>query len=253
MTRTLILGATGGTGIRLVEQMLNKTPDGTTLRVITRSKERFNKLFPTPRDNLNRLEIIEASLLDMTDEDFTRAIEDCDVVVSCLGHNMTMKGIYGEPRSLVTDSVKRVHRSISNTIQPSQPVKFILMNTAGAAHPGGKDDDRTRFERIVVGCIRALLPPHRDNEGAAAYLWNDVGLNDPYVEWVTVRPDALIDTDNVSAYDTFEKPKAGLFEGHESSRSNVAHFMSNLISDKNTWEAWKFKMPYLCDSKYLEM
>ncbi len=248
-----MVGATGGTGIRLVEQILNKKPDGTaSLRVITRSKERFyNKLVPvaSPQDNPSSLEVIEASLLDMTDEEFTRAIEDCDVVVSCLGHNMNMKGVYGEPRRLVTDTVKRVHHTISNTIQPTQPVHFILMNTAGVAHPGGMDDDRTRFERAVVGCIRALLPPHRDNEGAVAYLWNDVGLNDPYMEWVAVRPDALIDTDEVSSYDTFEKPKAGLFEGHESSRSNVADFMSNLVSDKNTWEVWKFKMPYLGDSK----
>lgn len=242
MARTLILGATGNTGYRLVEQTLQKQDQ--TARVIVRSKERFHELVPASSDNSNRLEVIEASILDMTDEDFSNAIKDCDAVVSCLGHNMTMKGMFGEPKRLVTDVLERVCRTISTKIQPSQPVKVILMSSNGVSHPTGSDDPRSRSERTIIGCIRACIPPHSDNEEAAAYLWKDVGTNDPYIEWVAVRPDDLIEGE-VSTYETFHKPKGGLFGDNETTRSNVAHFMSELVKDENTWDEWKFKMPYI--------
>lgn len=242
MTRTLILGATGNTGFRLAEQMLQKQDQ--TVRAIVRSKERFHELVPPPTDHPNRLEVIEASLLDMTDEEFANALKDCDAVVSCLGHNMTMKGMFGEPKRLVTDAIHRICETISVTIRPTKPLKVVLMSSNGVAHPAGTDDNRSRTERTIMGCIRACIPPHSDNEQAAAYLWKDVGTNNPYIEWVAVRPDDLIEGD-VSTYDTFHKPKGSLFGDGTTTRSNVANFMSMLIEDETVWSAWKFKMPYI--------
>eukprot|EP00553_Chaetoceros_curvisetus_P014531 CAMPEP_0204644036 /NCGR_PEP_ID=MMETSP0718-20130828/1170_1 /ASSEMBLY_ACC=CAM_ASM_000674 /TAXON_ID=230516 /ORGANISM="Chaetoceros curvisetus" /LENGTH=247 /DNA_ID=CAMNT_0051665459 /DNA_START=367 /DNA_END=1110 /DNA_ORIENTATION=+ len=247
MVRTLILGATGNTGYRLAEQMLKKQDE--TVRVIVRSKESFHDKVPAPSYNPSRLEVIEASILEMTDDEFASAIQGCDAVVSCLGHNMTMKGVFGKPRRLVTDAVSRVCGTISKTKQESsQPVKLILMSSNGVAHPEGTDDVRSRTERMILSCIRTSVPPHGDNEAAAAYLWNDIGTDSPSIEWVAVRPDDLVEGDT-SAYETFQKPKGGLFGDNETSRSNVAHFMSELICDKSTWEAWKFKMPYIYNTE----
>ena len=57
-------------------------------------------------------------------------INDCQAIVSCLGHNLTWKGIYGQPRKLVTDATRKLCDAIKAN-NPKQPVKFILMNTTG--------------------------------------------------------------------------------------------------------------------------
>ena len=73
-----------------------------------------------------------------------------------------------------------------------------------------------------------MLPPHNDNEEAAAYLSNKIGRENPSIEWVVVRPDNLLDG-VVSEYEIFDKPQASLFSGVETTRVNAAAFMCNLI------------------------
>ena len=65
------------TGRALVEQLLSK---GHNIRAIVRSPR---KLPAKVRDHPNAT-VIEASVLDLTDEEM--AEKDCDAVVSCLGH-----------------------------------------------------------------------------------------------------------------------------------------------------------------------
>lgn len=38
--------------------------------------------------------------------------DGCQVIVSCIGHNMTLKGIYGQPQKLVTDVTRRLCKAI---------------------------------------------------------------------------------------------------------------------------------------------
>ena len=46
-------------------------------------------------------------------EDELRAhLKDCDAVVSCLGHNLSLGGIWGAPYRLCTDTTRRVSASI---------------------------------------------------------------------------------------------------------------------------------------------
>ena len=238
-TTTLVLGATGATGKRVVEQLLEKDQN---VRAIVRSKERMLQLV---KEHPN-LSISESTLLDMSDEEVQHQLKGCDAVVSCLGHNLTFKGMYGKPRRLVTDSIARVYKTVTQ-IEPNSEMKFILMGSNGVANPDGSDDKRPFKERMILSLIRTLVPPHVDNEKAAAFVSHEMDRSNPYMKWVVVRPDELIDG-NISKYDLFSKPQKGL-SGGATTRSNVAHFMVDLILNDKAWEAWKFKMPVIMNKE----
>ena len=239
-TTTLVLGATGATGKRVVEQLLEKDQN---VRAIVRSKERMLQLV---KEHPN-LSITESTLLDMSDEEVQARLKGCDAVVSCLGHNLTFKGMYGKPRRLVTDTIARVYKAV-NEIEPSSEIKFILMGSNGVANPDGSDNKRPFKERMILSLIRTLVPPHVDNEKAAAFVSHDIDKNNPYMKWVVVRPDDLIEGD-VSSYELFPKPQKGLFGGGVATRANVAHFMVDLILNDQAWEAWKFQMPVIMNKE----
>ena len=85
-TTTLVLGATGATGKHLVRQLLEQNQ---SVRAIVRSKEKLVESLPNiTHDNLV---IFEGTALDMTDDEIQECVIGCDAIVSCLGHNMTMK------------------------------------------------------------------------------------------------------------------------------------------------------------------
>jgi uncharacterized protein YbjT (DUF2867 family) len=91
----LVVGASGATGSKLVEQLLIEKHK---IKVIVRSPEKLLESWKT-NDNL---QIISASLLDLSDAEMRVIVSDCDAVASCLGYNMTFKGIYAKPRRLVS-------------------------------------------------------------------------------------------------------------------------------------------------------
>ena len=217
-----------------MEQLLAQEQN---VKAIVRSKERFHDIIP---ENAN-LQVIEASVLDLNDRDFEDAVKGCDAIASCLGHNMTFKGMYGKPRRLVTDSIKRVCNVIES-VEHSKPIRVVLMGSNGVANPNGMDDRRPCGERFLLSCLRMSLPPVKDNEDAAAFLSKEIGRDKANIEWVVVRPDDLIEGE-VSKYEVLKKPGAGLFGAGQTTRANVAHFMSNLILNDNTWKEWLFEMP----------
>lgn len=237
----LVLGGTGATGKHVIKQLLEK---GNQVQAIVRSKEKLISLLPEELQGSNGLTIIESTVLEMSNEELTSITKGCEAVVCCLGHNMTMKGMFGEPRMLVKDSIQRVSDVMKQNHSSSQPTKFILMGTIGAANPDGSEDERPRGERIVLALLRLLIPPVVDNEEAAKYLSKTIGEKDPTLEWVVVRPDDLLDGD-VSEYQTFSKPEGSLFGGGQTTRSNVAAFMCELILNDTMWKKWLFKMPVL--------
>lgn len=234
---TLIVGATGATGRLLVEQLLNR---GMNVKVIVRSP---HKLADEVRNHSN-LSIVEASVLELTDNEMADHVRGCTAVASCLGHTMDFKGMYGQPRMLVTDAVRRLCNAIkANT--PSQPVKFVLMNTAGNSN---RDiPEKISFaQQIVMGLLRLLVPPVVDNEKAAEYLRVEIGQDDPVIEWAAVRPSNLTDESEVTEYETHRSPTlSAIFEHGETSRINVGHFMADLIADDAVWDKWKGQMPVI--------
>jgi len=234
----LVVGATGMTGRLLVEQLLGKNYK---VRIIVRSS---HKLPADIVENPNTT-TIESSVLDLTDEEVTEHVKDCDAVVSCLGHVMDFKGIFGEPKKLCTDATRNLCNSLEKHSLP-KPTKFILMNTVGVQNPD-LEEKRNWFERGLLTLLHHTLPPHRDNETAAEYLHKTVGKENKSIEWCCVRPDSLINAE-VSPYDITESPTTGIINGRPTARSNVAHFMTDLIENEELWNTWKFRMPVIMNS-----
>ena len=239
MTTTLVVGATGKTGQPLVEQLLGKNHK---VRVIVRSP---HKLSAEVLKNPNTT-VIEASVLDLTDEEMAEHVKNCDALVSCLGHVMDLKGMFGEPKKLCTDATRRLCNAIEKN-NPPESIKFILMNTVGVQNPD-LEEKRTWYERGFLALLRHFLPPHRDNETAAEYLHRNVGKDNKHIEWCSVRPDSLIDAE-VSSYDIKESPTTGILTGRPTARSNVAHFMTELVENAEFWSTWKFRMPVIMNSE----
>lgn len=234
---TLVLGASGATGILLVEQLLRR---GQHVRVVVRSSDRIAE----PVRSSDRLEVIEASVLDLSDQEMARLVEGCGAVASCLGHNLSFQGIFGPPHRLVTDATRRLCRAVKAG-SPEEPIRFVLMNTTGNSN---RDlDERVSWgQKLVVWLLRALLPPHVDNEKAADYLRTEIGQGDSAIEWVAVRPDNLVDHANVTGYDLHPSPiRSAIFNAGTTSRINVGHFMAELIVDDEMWECWKGQMPVI--------
>ena len=75
---------------------------------------------------------------------------------------------------------------------------------------------------------------------------NVLALNDARIEWVAVRPDALTNENEVTDYDLSPSPvRSAIFDAGSTSRINVGHFMARLMTDQDTWNEWKGKMPVI--------
>lgn len=189
---TLLVGASGATGRLLMEQLLNR---GQHVKVIVRSLDKLSESLK----NHDLLRVVCASVLDLSNAEMAQHVYGCDAVVSCLGHNISLKGIYGQPRSLVTDATRRLCNAIKEN-KSEKPTKFVLMNTAGNSNRD-LHEPISFGQKFIIGILRLLLPPHVDNEKAADYLRTHVGQNDRKIEWVAVRPDNLINEDRVTEYE----------------------------------------------------
>jgi hypothetical protein len=157
---------------------------------------------------------------------------------------LTLKGVFGKPRRLVSDAVRRLCEAIQNN-QADGPVKFVLMNSSGNRN-SDISEPISFGQQCVIWLLRLLVPPHADNENAADYLRSRVGQDNAAVAWVVVRPDSLIDEDEVTAYDVYPSPiRSAIFDAGTTSRINVGDFMANLITNRDTWERWKGQMPVI--------
>lgn len=233
----LVVGATGATGRLLTQQLLEQ---GHEVKVIVRSIEKLDGL----KKAHPGLVQIKGTVLDMSEMELATHVKGCDSVCSCLGHNLTWKGMYGKPRKLVADSVEKLCKAIISN-NPEQPVQFVLMNTNGNTNRDLQENYSWK-DRLVITIVRALIPAHSDNEDAADYLRVQIGRDHSRIEWVVVRPDNLIDEPEISEYEMHASPTRGvIFDAGQTSRVNVANGMARLITDKGLWEEWKGQMPII--------
>jgi len=232
----LLVGGTGRTGRRALQQLLDR---GISVRAILRSGR---KLPPDVAGNPN-LTVIEASLLSLPDDELQRHLRGCDAVVSCLGHVLSLKGIFGPPRDLVTRATMRLCRGVE-ALQPPAPVKFILMSSVSVNRPGGLDTRRGSFERAFLWMLCGVLPPAKDNQRAANFLLEQIGPNNTCVQWTVVRPDSLLEGE-VSEYALHEGLVNSLFAPGSTNMANVAHFTCELVTNAKTWSDWKSTLPVI--------
>jgi len=233
----MVAGASGATGKRLVEQLLNF---GQQVKVIIRPTGKIPDIWK----NNGKIEVIRASISEITVAEMRNYLIDCQSVASCLGHNLTLKGIFGKPRKLVTNAVRLLCDAVQKN-SPERPVKFVLMNTVGNRNRD-LDEPISVGQKRMMWLIRLLIPPHSDNEKAADLLSVNIGQKNKFIEWVVVRPDTLIDEDHVTEYELHPSPtRSALFDPGKTSRINVGCFMARLIVESDLWNAWKGQMPVI--------
>ena len=218
-----------------MNQLLEK---GHKVKAFARNITKFSTEIITHK----KFDVIGTSVLDMSEEELENHTKGCDAIVSTLGHNLSFKGMFGNPRQLVTDSIKKLCKVSENT--KNKPVKIILMNTVGCKNEDLKEKV-SFFENCVFFLLRYLIPPHSDNENAANYLRTLIGQNHSNIQWAVVRPDSLINEEEISPYTTHLSPIHTLFKPGKTSRINVAHFISELASNNEIWSEWKGKMPVI--------
>jgi nucleoside-diphosphate-sugar epimerase len=249
MPKVLVLGATGATGSLLVKQLLCCSFEVTA---IVRSASRL------PDELRDQIKIVEAAISEFPEKELKSILMDCDSVVSCLGHNLSFNGVYGQPRRLVKQAIDKVCRVAESL---SHPLKVVLMSSSGVQNQL-LDESTPLSQKAVISILRHTIPPHKDNEQAAAVLVNTRSANTDTrsssthhcnttkIEWVIVRPDTLIDEAEVTAYDLETSPiRNVIFDAGQTSRINVANFMTRLLSDNDLWQRWQGKMPVIYNTE----
>jgi nucleoside-diphosphate-sugar epimerase len=235
----LLVGGTGRTGRLVLRQLLER---GIGVRAIVRSRE---KIALEARENPH-LKVIEASLLSLSDEELQGHLRGCDAVISCLGHVLSLKGVFGPPRDLVTRATSRLCRGIE-ALRPAAPVKFILMSSVSVDRARGLDPRRGFRERVLLRMLRLLLPPPEDNQRAADFLQEKIGASNPFVQWTVVRPDSLLPGE-VSEYTLHEGLVSSILAPDSTNMANIAHFMCELVTNPKTWTEWKGNLPVIINA-----
>lgn len=238
--KTLVLGATGATGRFLVKDLLQR---GIKVTAVVRSPEKLTSLV----GDSDLLEVVAGTVLEFDNQKIQALTSDCDTVASCLGHNISFRGLFGKPHKLVRDSAKKVCDVLMES-SSSQPIKYVLMNSTAVIKT--VNNEKPSFaESLILSVLRLLLPPHTDNEAAARYFIQTIGSSFS-IQWCVVRPDSLIDKETSPGYDAHPKAiSSPIFSAGKVSRITVAKFMADLIEDNSLWDTWKGKAPVLYDSR----
>jgi nucleoside-diphosphate-sugar epimerase len=234
--KVLLLGASGATGKLVGLQLLRK---GMHLRLVIRK----NAVLPRELLEASPVEIIRGNITEFNSSELAGLIADCDAVVSCLGHNITLKGMFGQPHFLVADTVSNICKAIVENA--SQTIKVILMSTTAYTNPA-LGEKNSFGERLIFSALKAVLPPHTDNMKAADYLISEIGTGNDQIEWLAVRPDSLFDAEQESPYTVVGSPtRSPIFNAGRTSRINVSHFMGQLLTNDALWHEWQFKTPVI--------
>jgi nucleoside-diphosphate-sugar epimerase len=235
----LLVGGTGRTGRRVLQQLVSR---GVAVRAIVRS----TRGLPAGVAGSPGVALVEASLLSLSDLDLQGHLRGCDAAISCLGHVLSLKGVLGPPRDLVTLATTRLCRALE-ALRPVTPCKLILMSSVSVHRPGGLDNRRGALEKALLWMLRGLLPPARDNQQAADFLLERIGPANPFVEWAVVRPDTLLEG-NATEYAVTDGLANGLFAPGQTNMANVAHFMCELVTSPEAWATWKGKAPVIVNA-----
>jgi hypothetical protein len=183
-------------------------------------------------------------VLDFDEARLVELVDGCDAIASCLGHNASLRGVFGPPYRLVTRTVRRLCDAVLEHPH-DRPVRFVLMASA-AVRNADLDEPVSRAHAFLLGLLLTLVPPHADNEQAVESLRSGVGREQASLEWAVVRPDSLQEGIGVSGYAVHESPtRSVLFDPGRTRRANVAHFMATLATTEAAWRQWRFRMPVL--------
>ena len=244
MSSTLIFGATGGIGSQVLARLLER---GTPCIAVVRDEARLPQAYRKGHPLLETV-VMPDGHLTMEDATLEEHLARCNSVVSCIGHNMTFKGLFGRAsRDLCVETTRRVCEAIRKNA-PASPIRYVVVSTEGVSRPDGLDPKlRGAAERLVLRLLELLLPPHLDNVKNAAYLHREVsGDTNTFVDFCAVRPSDLLDGEE-TLYALHERLQNGIFNAGKTTRANVGCFMADLITKSDVWAEWKGKWPHILD------
>ena len=287
----LVLGATGRVGSATVLSLLRAGHD---VRAIVRNASSLPTSFLPfveprgPGDEVTgRLVPIESSVSSMSIPAMADAMRGCDAVVQCLGHRLTLDGVYGEPRFLCRDAAALVfdawdtvqeftddlptvvnnedEKTAGNSAMVAgpdtrwsmpvagarKPKRFILLASAGADNSAGTDPTRPFPERAFIEALAKILPPFADTLAEVDLVSSKDGAGASSLQWTVVRPDDFLDettTPTETGWVLHERLQNGLFDAGLSSVVNIGACMAALaVGDESTWREWAGKMPQVLD------
>ena len=90
-------------------------------------------------------------------------------------------------------------------------------------------------------------PPRDLVTRAITRLRQSIGADHPFVQWVVVRPDTLLEGET-TGYALHAGLVSSLFAPGRTTMANVAHFMCERVTDPRAWQEWKGRMPVIVDA-----
>ena len=286
----LLFGATGGCGSQVLTRLLRR---GVLVTAVVRSAERLSDDVKS-HDNLTVVVFPNGHLFAGTtrkddgkddgnalNDSFTRRLDryvrECECVVSCLGHNLTLKGMFGRPRQLCVETVRQVCDAVARqkggrkdiasseeeqkkedenttTNTNNEPLRLIVVSTEGVSRFDGADPKRGALERALLKALYVLLPPMKDNVEVVRFLHELKETNETstpshrVVEFCAVRPSDMRDGEE-SPHEAHAELQNGLFDAGNTTRANVGAFIADLVTKPETWARWRNAFPHLLDSK----
>lgn len=241
--RVFLLGATGNVGRLVLSELVQRKLQ---VLAVVRSLDRIPEDLRHHKD----IEYVERNVLYMKNEELADALKDCESCVVCLGHRVSVQGIWGPPYRLVQDAVKKIHSAykiLQSEKKSATRLKLVVLSTVGVTNPDGSEANfRGLFDKAFVWIVSSLVPPWSDSMLTAQYLHNKIGIVDNALEWVAVRPDSLADGQRCQ-YALSQDLQNGLFNPGKTRKSNLVHFMVSLLMDDDLWNSWKWKMPVILD------
>ncbi len=234
--KVLVLVASGATGRLAVTQLIKR-------QIKCRAVVREHAILSAEILSSPFVEIERGNIGEFDESKIAGLLQDCTAVISCLGHNITFKGLFGHPRNLVSDAIKIIDAVAEK--QADRKLKLVLMSTT--AYTNAKAGEKMNLgDRMALSIMKLLLPPHRDNVKAADFLQETIGKENRQMEWTIVRPDSLVDEETESPYEVHGSPvRSPVSNARKTSRINASHFMVDLLSNDALWEKWRFKMPVI--------
>ncbi len=197
--RLLIIGATGGTGLQLIEQALQQDHEVTAF---VRNPARLSLQHP-------KLRVVQGDVLNPAS--LEPAMQGQDAVLSALGH----KKFLG-PSKILSEGTANILR----TMQSAGVNRFICESSLGIGSTAGRGGV---FATLIV--YPMILPFYSFDK-----LRQEKLIEESDLDWVIVRPAAL--TNGAARGHYRHGPKAGnYFLPVRISRSDVAAFMLQQLTD----------------------
>ena len=199
----LLVGGTGRTGRRVLQQLLDR---GVSVRAIVRSAAKAparRRRRPQP-DAWSRPTCCRCATRSCSGT-FAAAMRSSRVSVT----SSASRASSGR-RATSSRERRRGCAEGSRRCSPRSPVKFILMSSVSVNRPGGLDTRRGASRGRFSGCSAASSRRPGTTSEPRTSSSSEIGTDNPFVQWVAVRPDTLLEGD-VSEYTLHEGLVNSLF------------------------------------------